>query len=172
MKPTSTYPRCRSSSTSVIGNTIFERRVQRCSLVDGGSSPGTMNGPMVPPSNRMVRCGAKLRCARVAASSGMPMPANTICPSFRRREAITASSSEAVKAWEGGLCLVIVDTPAAAARIEYLIHPDLGEVVGPGLGAVVEFLQIVLAALHRILRRALGIGVELGEEGLVDAVAF
>src|SRR5215470_4713343 len=108
---------------------MLERRVQRCSLVDGGSSPGTMNGPMVPPSNRMVRCGAELRCASVAASSGMPMPANTICPSFKRREAITASSSEAVKACSDGGCLVIVDAPAAAARIEYLVHADLGEIV-------------------------------------------
>ncbi len=79
-----------------MGRTMLERRVQRCSLVDGGSSPGTMKGPMVPPSNRMVRCGAKLRCASVAASSGMPTPANTICPSFSRRAAMTASNSEAV----------------------------------------------------------------------------
>src|SRR3954464_4816658 len=115
---------------------MLERRVQRCSLVEGGSSPGTMKGPMVPPSNRMVRWGAKLRCASVAASSGMPMPANTICPSFSSREAITASSSEAVNACLGALCLVIVDAPAAAARIEHLVHADLGEIVGPGLGPV------------------------------------
>ena len=43
-----------------MGSTMLARRVQRCSLVDGGSSPGTMKGPMVPPSNRMVRCGREV----------------------------------------------------------------------------------------------------------------
>ena len=41
----------------MIGSTMFARRVQRCSLVDGGSSPGTTNGPITPPSNRIVKVG-------------------------------------------------------------------------------------------------------------------
>ena len=80
----------------MIGRTMFARRVQRCSLVDGGSSPGTTNGPITPPSKRIVSVGACRRCASVAASSGMPTPANTVCPSLSRRAAMTASSSDAV----------------------------------------------------------------------------
>ena len=72
---------------------MFERRVQRCSLVDGGSSPGTMKGPMVPPSKRIVSPAPKRRWASVAARSGMPMPAKTTWPSLMSRDAITAKSS-------------------------------------------------------------------------------
>jgi hypothetical protein len=75
---------------------MLARRVQRCSLVEGGSFPGSMKAPMTPPSNRMVRPGACSRCAKVAARSGIPTPANTTCPSRNNLALITASSSLAV----------------------------------------------------------------------------
>src|SRR5262245_28859470 len=129
---------------------MLARRVQRCSLVDGGNSPGTMKGPMVPPSNRIVRCGACVRWASVAANSGTPTPANTICPSFSSRPAITANSPDAVYVEAGAPWLVIVDAPSAPARVKHLPHSELGKIVGPGFGLVIELLQILLAALHGI----------------------
>src|SRR5262249_43888176 len=122
---------------------MLARRVQRCSLVDGGSSPGTMNGPMVPPSNRIVSCGACRRCASVAASRGTPTPANPICPSLSSRPAFPASSSEAVHGAALRPASVIVDTPPAAARIDQLLHAEQLEVGRPRLGRVVVFCQVV-----------------------------
>src|SRR5215472_10891380 len=108
---------------------MLARRVQRCSLVDGGNFPGSTNAPITPPSNRMVRPGAWARCARVAASSGMPTPAKTTCPSSSSRALTTASSSLAVQAE----ALVIIDAPAAPARIEQLLEAQQVEVLGPRL---------------------------------------
>src|SRR5215467_7753229 len=76
---------------------MLARRVQRCSLVDGGNFPGSTNAPITPPSYRMVRPGAWTRCARVAANSGMPTPAKTTCPSRSSRALTTASNSLAVQ---------------------------------------------------------------------------
>ena len=47
---------------------MLARLVQRWSLVDGGSLPGSTKAPITPPSNRMVRPGQRSRCASVAAS--------------------------------------------------------------------------------------------------------
>ena len=79
-----------------MGMTMLARRVHRCSLVEGGSSPGTTKGPSTPPSNRMVRPGACSRCARVAASRGTPTPAKTTLPSSRMRALMMVSSSAAL----------------------------------------------------------------------------
>src|SRR5580704_4762064 len=155
-----------------MGSTMFERRVQRCSLVDGGSSPGTMKGPIVPASKRIVSCGAKRRCASVAASSGTPMPAKTIWPFVIRREAITARSSDVVKVEVGFVCLVIMHAPSAAAGVEQSLHAELRQIIGPALRSVIKLIEILLRTLHRVLRADLGVIVEMLEEGLVKPVAF
>src|SRR4029077_8525541 len=105
------------------------------------------------------------------------MPAKTIWPFFIRREAMTARSSECGKDLASCLSLVsvasvIVDAPSAAARIEHGIHAELGEIIRPGLRFVIIFVEIGFWPLHRIARRDLGVMIEMGEEGLVEAVAF
>src|SRR5690349_13543534 len=128
---------------------MLARRVQRCSLVEGGSCPGSTKAPMVPPSNRMVRPGPCRRCASVAASSGMPTPAKTTCPSFRSRLAITASSSLVV--WLPGRALllvsVIIDAPSAPRGIEQLLHAQEVQVPGPALGPVDVTIEVLGDAL-------------------------
>ena len=62
----------------------------------GRQLPGSTKAPMTPPSNRMVRPGQRRRCASVAASSGMPTPANTTWPSLSCRALRIVSSSLAV----------------------------------------------------------------------------
>src|ERR1041385_7576140 len=75
---------------------MLARFVQRWSLVEGGSLPGSTNAPITPPSKRIVSPGHRRRCASVAAKSGMPTPANTTCPSLSCRALRMARISDAV----------------------------------------------------------------------------
>ena len=75
---------------------ICARWAARISLVDTGSRPGRICGPMIPPSITIVSFGAWRCWASAAARSGTPTPANTVVSSLSWREPITASSSEGV----------------------------------------------------------------------------
>ncbi len=75
---------------------ICARWPARISLVEIGSRPGLIRGPMIPPSITIVSRGACRCCASAAASRGTPTPAKTVVSSHSTREAITASSSDAV----------------------------------------------------------------------------
>src|SRR5689334_10701970 len=122
---------------------MLARRVQRCSLVDGGNFPGSMNAPMTPPSNRIVRPGACSRCASVAARSGIPTPANTTWPSRKSRALITAISSLALQSGAS----IVMDGGPAAARVEQFFEPEQVEVFGPRFRAVEIAVEIGLDAL-------------------------
>src|SRR5215471_3125401 len=130
---------------------MLARRVQRCSFVEGGSCPGSTKAPMVPPSNRIVRPGPCRRCASVAASSGMPTPANTTWPSFRSRLAITASNSLVVwlLARSSRIISVVIDAPSAPRSIEQLLHAEEAEILGPALGPIDVALEVFGHALLR-----------------------
>src|SRR5882724_6598889 len=106
---------------------MLARRVQRCSLVEGGNLPGSTKAPIVPPSKRIVRPGACSLCANVAASSGIPTPAKTTWPSRSSLALITASSSLAVYAFE----LVVIDALSTTAGSEQFLEPEQTEVLGP-----------------------------------------
>src|SRR4029077_15855758 len=153
---------------------MLARRVQRCSLVEGGSCPGSTNAPMVPPSKRIVRPGPCRRCAKVAASNGMPTPAKTTWPSRKRRLAITTSSSLVVWLRAGVLLVasVVIDAPPAPRGIEQLLHADEVEILGPALGPVEIAIEVLRDTLGRILAHQLGVHVMVLEEGLIDAVAL
>jgi hypothetical protein len=97
MKPTSTKPRWAKRNASVIPGSIVARWPARISLVDTGSRPGAICGPMMPPSMTIVSRGACRRLASAAARSGTPTPAKTVVSSRSWRAAITASSSDALK---------------------------------------------------------------------------
>ena len=77
---------------------ICARWAARISLVEIGSRPGLIWGPMMPPSITMVSFGAWRCWASAAASSGTPTPANTVVSSLSSREPMTASSSLGVTA--------------------------------------------------------------------------
>src|SRR5262249_42098415 len=141
---------------------MLARLVQRCSLVDGGSCPGSTKAPIVPPSNRMVRPGPFRRCARVAARSGMPTPAQTTWPARRSRPAIPARSSLAVygSCFGRSRVLVVIDPPPAARRVQHLLDAEEIEIVRPALGAVNVAIEILGDALGRVLAHHLGIHVE------------
>ena len=72
---------------------ICARGAVRISLVEYGSRPGTMRGPMLPPSTTMTSCGARVFCASTAATRGTPTPANTEVTPASWRAATTARSS-------------------------------------------------------------------------------
>src|SRR5215510_10931946 len=97
MKPTSTKPRWAKRKASVMPGSMVARWPARISLVETGSRPGAIWGPMIPPSMTIVRRGAWRRLASAAARSGTPTPANTVVSSCSWRAAITARSSEALK---------------------------------------------------------------------------
>src|SRR5438067_2951816 len=119
---------------------MLARLVHRWSLVEGGSLPGSMKAPITPPSNRMVRPGQRRRCASVAASSGIPTPANTTCPSSSCRALRMVRSSAAL--WFA--ILGIVNAPAGAGRLQQLVEPGQIQELGPGLRAVDEAVEILL----------------------------
>src|SRR5690242_3047730 len=106
---------------------MLARLVQRWSLVDGGSLPGSINAPITPPSKRMVSPGQARRCAKVAARSGMPTPANTTCPSLSWRALRTVSSSAAVYVVPS----LIVDARPGARRLQQLADTDQREKLDP-----------------------------------------
>ena len=81
----------------MIPGSIVARWAARISLVETGSRPGAIWGPMMPPSITIVRRGAWRRLASAAASSGTPTPAKTAVSSRSWRAAITARSSAALK---------------------------------------------------------------------------
>src|SRR4029077_17731620 len=153
---------------------MLARRVQRCSLVEGGSCPGSTNAPMVPPSKRIVRPGPGRRCAEGAASNGMPTPAKTTWPSFKSRLAITASNSLVVRLRAGTLLMVsvVIDAPPPPRGIEQLLHADEVEILGPALGLIEIAIEILGDAFGRVLPDQLGIHVMVLEERLVETVAL
>src|SRR3954471_12589701 len=78
----------------MIPTSMLEPTWARISLVEIGSLPGIMRGPMDPPSSTMVSPGACSRLASTLASSGAPTPANTTWSSRSRRPpAMVISSS-------------------------------------------------------------------------------
>src|SRR5216684_2605149 len=147
---------------------MLARRVQRCSLVEGGNLPGSTKAPMMPPSNRMVRPGACSRCAKVAANSGMPTPANTTWPSRSSRALITARSSLAVHR----AALVVIDAFPAAACIEQLLEPEEVEILGPRFRAVKIAVEVCPHAELGVLLYLGGVGVEMFEQGLIETIAL
>src|SRR5205823_3702272 len=78
---------------------IWARCAARISLVEIGSRPGLMRGPMMPPSMTIVSFGACRCWASAAASSGTPTPANTVVSSRNCREPMMANSSADVNCW-------------------------------------------------------------------------
>src|ERR1700732_254515 len=106
-----------------------------------------MKAPITPPSNRIVSPGQRSRCASVAASSGMPTPANTTCPSLSWRALKIVSSSAAV--WHCDLC--IGDDLPGASGLQQIVHADEVEKLGPRCRTVDEAVQVLLHAGHRIL---------------------
>src|SRR5215470_15991183 len=147
---------------------MLARRVQRWSLVEGGSLPGSTNAPITPPSNRIVKRGQRRRCASVAASSGMPTPAKTTCPSLSWRALRTASSSAAV--WFERLG--IVNTLPRACGREQLVHPDQRQKFVPRLWPVNEPFEIFLHAFDGILVHEPDVVLHVAEHRFVDAVAL
>src|SRR6516164_1148561 len=147
---------------------MLARRVHRCSFVEGGNLPGSMNAPITPPSKRMVRPGACSRCARVAASSGMPTPAKTTCPSRSIRALITARSSLAVQAEP----LVVMDAPPAATSLEQFVEAEQTQILGPRLWLIKIALEVVLAALIGVLPDLGGVAIEMLVQRFVEAVAL
>src|SRR5262249_4352968 len=139
----------------------------------GGTCPGSTKARRVPPSKRIVSPGPCRRCARVAASKGIPTPAKTTWPSFRSRLAITASSSLVVWFPACGLLLVsvVIDAPSAPRGIEQLLHAEKIEILGPGLGTVDVTVEILGHPLLRVFADQRGIHVVMLEEWLVDAIA-
>src|SRR5579884_2783524 len=117
---------------------MLARLVQRWSLVEGGNLPGSMKAPMTPPSNRIVSPGQPRRCANVAASNGMPTPANTTCPSFSWRALRTVSSSAAVY----GRPSRIVDAHAGAPRLQQLVDADQRQEVDPRFRAIDKTVEV------------------------------
>ena len=75
----------------------------------------------------MVRPGACSLCANVAASSGIPTPANTTWPLRNKRALITASSSLAVYP----TVLIIINAGSATAGVEQFLEPEPVEICGP-----------------------------------------
>src|SRR4029453_3000290 len=119
---------------------MLARLVQRWSLVEGGSLPGSMKAPITPPSNRMVNPGQRSRCARVAASSGMPTPATTTCPSVSWRGLRVGGSAGAV--YLGFLS--IVDALPGARRLEQFLDSDQGEKFAPRFRSVDVAFHVLL----------------------------
>src|SRR6516162_2558949 len=147
---------------------MLARRVQRCSLVEGGNLPGSINAPITPPSKRIVRPGAWSLCARVAASSGMPTPAKTTCPSRKSRALITARSSLAVQAE----LLVVIDAPPAAARLEQFVEAEQTQILGPRLWRIEIAFEVFLAALVGVLPYLGGVAIEMLEQRFVESIAL
>src|SRR3954470_23603357 len=147
---------------------MLARLVQRWSLVDGGSLPGSTKAPITPPSNRMVSPGQRSRCASVAARSGMPIPANTTWPSLSCRALRIASVSDAV--WRS--VSVIENAPAPAAYGDDFFDADHRQELVPVLRAVDVVVEIFLHAADRIAVDLFHVGVEVIHHRLIDAVAF
>src|SRR3974390_185219 len=147
---------------------MLARTVQRWSLVEGGSFPGSMTAPITPPSNRMVRPGQRRRCAKVAARSGMPTPANTTWPSLSWRALRMVSSSAAV--WP--CALSIVDALSGTRCFEQFVHSDQGKKIAPAFRTIDEFFQILLHPGHGLLVHQADIVLHMPQHRLVDAVAF
>src|SRR5437660_7242008 len=78
---------------------IWARCGARMWLVEIGSGPGLMRGPMMRPSMTIVSFGACRCWASAAASSGTPTPANTVVSSRNCREPMMANSSADVNCW-------------------------------------------------------------------------
>src|SRR5271166_7065039 len=127
-----------------------------------------MKAPITSPSNRMVRPGQRRRCASVAASSGMPTPANTTCPSLSWRALRIVSNSAAV--W---LCaLSIVDAVSGAGRFEQLVHPDQSEELVPRLRPIDVLIEILRHTLDRLLVHQSHIVLHVADHRLINAIAF
>src|SRR5437588_3997885 len=147
---------------------MLARLVQRWSLVEGGSLPGSMKAPITPPSNRMVRPGQRRRCASVAAKSGMPTPANTTWPSPSWRALKIVSSSAAVWLWG----LSIVNALSGARRLQQLVHSDQREKFAPRSRPIDVLVEILRHALDRLRVHQPDILLHVADHRLVDAIAF
>src|SRR5215471_1997598 len=126
-----------------------------------------MKAPITPPSKRIVRPGPWSRWAKVAASSGMPTPANTTCPSFNWRALRTASSSLAVYA---DLC--VIDRRSRPRGLQDLVDPDEIEKRGPGFRPVHEPIEIFVHPGDRIVVYEVDVILHVSHHRLVDAVAL
>src|SRR5262249_834303 len=146
---------------------MLARLVQRWSLVEGGSLPGSMKAPITPPSNRIVSPGQRSRCASVAAKSGMPTPANTTWPSVSWRALRMVSSSAAL--YPG---LSIVDALPGARRLEQFVDPDQGQKFAPRFRCVDEALDVLLHPFDGIVVHQPHVIFHVAQHRLVNAVAF
>src|SRR5262249_4327126 len=147
---------------------MLARLVQRWSLVEGGSLPGSMNAPITPPSNRIVSPGQRSRCASVAAKSGMPTPANTTCPSLSWRALRVVSSSAALEP----CFLSIVNALPGAGRLEQFVDPDQGQKFAPRFRSVDEALDVLLHPFDGIVVHQRHVILHVAQHRLVNAVAF
>src|SRR3989449_3409979 len=159
MKPTSTKPRWARRKASVIPGSIVARRPARISLVEIGSRPGAISGPMMPPSMTRVSRGAWRCRARAAARSGTPTPAKTVVSSRSSRAATTARSSDAVTGARG----VIL---AGSARPAHTVG-GLSEVHGASFArelarpALLEREPLAAEEVEVVAPRGGGVGVAL-----------
>src|SRR5437879_3512680 len=172
---------------------IWARCAARISLVEIGSRPGLMRGPMMPPSMTIVSFGAWRCWASAAASSGTPTPANTVVSSRNCREPMMANSSADVNCWfigvgsaspahhVGGLPQARV-APVARSSRQLFRRRAL-----PGEPLAAEELEVVVPRRRRVdvAREVLAdgrlgaprvdggrIGAKVLEVRLVEAVAF
>src|SRR5262245_23773332 len=188
MKPTSTKPRWANRNASVMPGSIVARWPARISLVDTGSRPGAIWGPMMPPSMTIVSRGAWRRLASAAARSGTPTPANTVVSSESWRAAITASSSEALHrsvivssararrrprvACERRLAWSSRELPRSFGLDRHALAAEEAEIVAPGRRRVDVALEIVADRGRAV---PVDSGAVLGEVlvvRLVEAVAL
>src|SRR5262249_8798421 len=149
----------------------------RISLVETGSRPGSIRGPIEPPSSTIVSAGACSRLARTLASSGAPTPANTTQPSRSSRLPAIVISSTGVAS--------LMSPPRLGSprscRHQFARPPALLEqprradgVQGAGEAArpVEGLLEVDLHAGHAVAGDHLRVAVEVVEVGLVAAVAL
>src|SRR5262249_30755248 len=101
------------------------------------------------------------------ASSGMPTPANTTCPSLRWRALRTASSSVEVNFG----ALSIVNALSCPRGLEQIRDPDKLEKSFPGFWSIDVAFEIALRAFNRIAIDEIDVFVEVAHHRLVDAVA-
>ena len=154
----------------MIPGSIVARWPARISLVDTGSRPGAICGPMMPPSTTIVSRGACRRLASAAARSGTPTPAKTVVSSRSWRAAITASSSDALN---GSSCSTRWHELARGGlRALEPLAPEQIEIVAPRGRPVDVALEIVTDGRGRpsVDRRA--VPGEVIVVGLVQAVAL
>src|SRR6185437_12280210 len=112
--------------------------------------------------------GQRRRCARVAARSGIPMPANTTWPSCNWRALRIVRISAAVY-WEA---LDIKNTLPFPTGAHDFFRPDQRQKLVPRLGTIDVFVEILAHSLDGVAVDLFDIGVEVFHRRLINSVAF